>query len=181
MNFWEKESIQIRQLPSNNCVLYTWDNPSGPRLLVWEGGNKKEFHNDLRKDDVGEYPVKDDYHIYWVSFLDGMQRILLFTHDRNVAENAQAANLYEIIQQEITVSIYGLGLSLVNNVKRQEIMYMGIASSGIIWETCKMTGRRFKPLNPKESIIIEAGYQRYLTAVEKDEEGKLLSNAYFSW
>lgn len=78
------------------------------------------------------------------SFLDGMQRVILFTECRNLAENA--TNIFEIIQQEITLSLHGFGLSLVNNLTRQEIMYIGIASSGIIWETCKLDRRRFKPL-----------------------------------
>lgn len=76
--------------------------------------------------------------------MDGMQRVLLFTEVRSLAETA--INVFEIIQQEITVSLRGFGLSLVNNLTRQEIMYIGIASSGVIWETCKLNRRRYKPL-----------------------------------
>lgn len=154
-----------RKLPAKHHSLYTWDNPSGPRVLVWESGVKKELHNDLRKDGVGEYAVTDDYNVYWVSFLDGMQRILLFTEDKSVAENAQSAKLFEIIQQEITVSIHGVGLSLINNHTRQDIMYVGIASSGIIWEQCKMNSRRFKQFNVKDNLLLEAAYQRYQLGV----------------
>lgn len=76
--------------------------------------------------------------------MDGMQRVLLFTEVRSLAETA--INVFEIIQQEITVSLRGFGLSLVNNLTRQEIMYIGIASSGVIWETGKLNRKRFKPL-----------------------------------
>ena len=65
--------------------------------------------------------------MWWVSFLDGMQRVLLFTLDMNIARDAQSAGELETLDKEITVSIHGLGLSLVNNLTRVEVMYIGIA------------------------------------------------------
>lgn len=128
-------------------LLYTWESPSGPRVLVWDIGRKRELSDDLRKDGVGEFSPADDYHVYWVSFLDGMQRVLLFTMNKTIAENVQSAKQFEAIQQEITVSIHGLGLSLVDNVSREEIMYVGITSSGIIWEACKTQSKRLVTFN----------------------------------
>lgn len=111
---------------------YTWENPTGKRTLVWDSGQKAEVENDLRRDDLGEIFVLNEatdkfVTIYWVSFLDGLQRVLLFTDQKQVAENAQTAGELEPITQEINVSIHGIGISLVNNVIRKEIMYMGIA------------------------------------------------------
>lgn len=180
MNFWEKETVQIRKVPPKSRMLYTWENPSGPRMLAWEGGQKKEYHNELRKDGCGEYKVTDTYQIYWASFLDGMQRVLLFTQDEAVAENAQASNLFEQIQQEINVSIRGVGVSMVNNVLRQEIMYLGIASSGVIWEYCKVDSVRFKHFGTKESAVIELAYQRYLQDVENfTSQSELVFGGFF--
>lgn len=65
--------------------------------------------------------------MWWVSFLDGMQRVLLFTLDMSIARDAQSAGELETIDKEITVSVHGLGLSLINNVSRVEVMYIGIA------------------------------------------------------
>ncbi|KAK9701873.1 SHR-binding domain of vacuolar-sorting associated protein 13, partial [Popillia japonica] len=161
LNIWEKETVQLRKLDPGYKFFYTWENPSGDRVLVWEGGYKKEIENDLRKDGCGEYPIGDNNHVYWVSFLDGMQRVLLFTSDSTVAENAQQAKRFTIIDQEVTLSIHGIGLSLVNNVDRREIMYLRIASSGVIWETCKSQGRRYKQLSHRESNNIEEAYQLY--------------------
>lgn len=124
------------------------------------------MEDDLRKDDVGEFSPTENSIVYWISFLDGMQRVLLFTTDKSVAENAQSAKQFEVIQQEINVSIHGLGLSLVNNVICQEIMYIGIASSGIIWEYCKSNSKRFKQMNEKDSTLIEQAYQRYMAQAE---------------
>lgn len=153
------------KVKSRNSMLYTWENPSGPRILVWEGGNKAELENDLRKDEVGEYTVgtkSTSYKIYWVSFLDGMQRVLLFTEDSYIAENVQSAKHFETIDQELTVSLHGLGLSLIDNVAKRDVMYMGITSSGVIWETCKLSSNRFKHMTTKESSMMEAAYQDYL-------------------
>lgn len=133
---------------------------------MWDVGNKKELEDDLRKDDVGEFAPSENTVVYWVSFLDGMQRILLFTEDKSVAEDAQSAKQFELVQQEINISIHGLGLSLVNNLIRQEIMYIGIASSGVIWETSKQNSKRFKQMNPKDSGLIEDAYQCYIAKAE---------------
>ncbi|CAG9772493.1 unnamed protein product [Ceutorhynchus assimilis] len=167
-NFWEKESVQIRTLKPKTQMLYTWENPSGPRKLVWEKGHKMEIENDLRKDGCGSFHPTEQSEVYWSSFLNGMQRVLLFTDVRSLATSA--SNVLEIIQQEITVSLQGFGLSLVNNLTRQEIMYIGIASSGIIWETCKLNRKRFKPLAVKESTHIEQAYQHYMVQLQGSDE-----------
>ena len=65
--------------------------------------------------------------MWWVSFLNGMQRVLLFTPEMSIARDAQSAGELERISQEITVSIHGLGLSLVNNLHHVELLYIGIA------------------------------------------------------
>lgn len=65
--------------------------------------------------------------VYYVSFLDGTQRVLLFTTNMKVAEDCELAGDFEPIEQEITISIHGVGLSLVNNVTRSELLYLCIA------------------------------------------------------
>jgi len=44
------------------------------------------------QDGIGEFFADTDTKLYWVSFLDGMQRILLFTDDIAVATVAQQVN-----------------------------------------------------------------------------------------
>lgn len=170
ISYWEKEAVQKRTLPPFTYCLYTWENPSGPRAIAWDRGNNKEIINDLRKDMFGQFSPKDEVFISWTSFLDGMQRVLLFTEDIQLAEGAQASNILEVIQQDITVSIHGIGLSLINNAARQELMYLGIASSGVIWESSKLNHNRFKFLDPKLSIQLEHAYQQCLQESEVNPE-----------
>ncbi|CAG9815731.1 unnamed protein product [Phaedon cochleariae] len=168
ITFWEKDSVQKRVLPPKHVCFYTWENPSGSRILVWDRGNRKEIMNDLRKDTCGEFKLSDRHNVCWASFLDGMQRVLLFTEEKSLAEGAQASNLFEVIQQEITVAVHGVGVSLVNNARRQEIMYIGIASTGVIWESKKPNSKRFKHLGPKDSLTMENAFQDYLRRSESD-------------
>lgn len=100
--------------------------------------------------------------------MDGLQRTLLFTSDIGQARCAQAAAELEPIDQEITISVHGLGLSLINNINHVEIMYIAIASSGVIWEIRKNSGKRWKPISPKDSLLIENAYSTYLDQISID-------------
>ncbi|XP_026827312.1 vacuolar protein sorting-associated protein 13 isoform X2 [Ooceraea biroi] len=177
INFWEKGSINVRSVQSYNRMFYTWENPAGSRQLIWEDSNGKEIENKLRKDNLGAFQLPDiDQELYYVSFLDGTQRVLLFTPNLKIAEDCQLAGDLEIIDQEITLNIHGIGFSLVNNITKSELLYMCIASSGIIWETRKSLGGRWRALNAKEVNAIEEGYQRYIKELQigKDADYRVM-------
>ena len=107
-----------------------------------------------------------------------------------VAEDCELAGDFEPIEQEITISIHGVGFSLVNNVTRSELLYLCIAryviyilicfisancyryqqfllfSSGIIWETRKSVSHRWRGLSTREVNVIEEGYQKYMRELQ---------------
>lgn len=83
----------------------------------------------LFQDDVGQFSYDNFSQIHWISFLDGRQRVLLFTEDVGVVTKARQAEELEQFQQEVKVSLQSLGLSLINNASRQEIAYIGITRS----------------------------------------------------
>nr|XP_050858456.1 intermembrane lipid transfer protein Vps13 isoform X2 [Vespula vulgaris] len=179
INFWEKGSINVKSIASFNKMFYTWENPAGPRKLMWEDYNNKEIEDDLRKDTLGAFKIlisNTEEEIYYVSFLNGTQRVLLFTTNLKIAEDCQLVGDFEPTEQEITLNIHGIGFSLVNNVTKSELLYMCIASSGIIWETCKSGGNRWRHLNTREINIIEEGYQKYIRElqIEKDPAHRIL-------
>lgn len=65
--------------------------------------------------------------VFYVSFLDGTQRVLLFTSNMKIAEDCQLSDDFEVIEQEVSINIHGVGFSLVNNITRSELLYMCIA------------------------------------------------------
>lgn len=162
ISFYEKEDVNNRVLPSMNRMLYTWENPAGPRVLILEGHKKREIENDLRKDGIGEYMLNDSDHVYWVSFLDGLQRVILFTSDPILATGAHTFGEAEPIDTEVIISMQGFGLSLVNDDEHVEILYMSISNSGIIWEQCKIGASRYKKIEDNKCTQLEEAYQRYL-------------------
>ncbi|XP_076681161.1 vacuolar protein sorting 13C isoform X2 [Andrena cerasifolii] len=171
INFWEKGSLNVRSVQSFNRMFYTWEYPAGPKKLVWEDSNKKEIEDTVRKDTLGAFSLPDvEEDVFYVSFLDGTQRILLFTPNMKIAEDCQLVGDFETIEQDITLSIHGVGLSLVNNLTRLELLYMCIASSGIIWETCKTMSHRWRALSTREVVLIEDGYQRYMREIQIGRE-----------
>lgn len=80
----------------------------------------------LFQDQLGQLSSDGLSQVHWVSFLDGRQRVLLFTEDVAVVTKARQAEDLEQFQQEVKVSLQNLGLSLINNSRRQEIAYVGI-------------------------------------------------------
>uniref|UniRef100_K1QCU7 Vacuolar protein sorting-associated protein 13C n=1 Tax=Magallana gigas TaxID=29159 RepID=K1QCU7_MAGGI len=120
------------------CVLYTWENAIGKRELEWSSGEVKSQKTSLIQDGTDSFFLDSDTKIFWVSFLDGLQRVLLFTEDLAVAINAQEAGELERIEQEINLS-------------------------GVIWEEKK---KRYKALNGKTTGLLEAAYQKYVMEIE---------------
>ena len=57
---------------------------------------------------------KDKVIVYWVSYLEGQQRVLMFTQDERVAFQARGKIDAERSNIEIVLSLQGLGLSLVS-------------------------------------------------------------------
>nr|KAG5695911.1 hypothetical protein BaRGS_017349 [Batillaria attramentaria] len=158
--FYQSDNPMMeRKVGPQEALLYSWDNALGRRELVWSCGWQREVKTDLLQDDMEEFFADADSKVYWVSFLDGLQRFLLFTEDITVAASAQEAGELERVEQEINLQLQGLGLSLVDNYTQHEVAFLGITSSGVIWEERKK--RRYKALRLKDCIILEAAWQKY--------------------
>ncbi|CAI9176855.1 unnamed protein product [Rangifer tarandus platyrhynchus] len=139
--------------------LFAWEDPTGTRKLKWSYAANVGEH-DLLKDECGQFPYDANIQIHWVSFLDGRQRVLLFTDDVALVSKARQAEEMEQANHEITFSLHSLGLSLVNNETKQEVSYIGITSSGVIWEM--KPKQKWKPFSQKQIILLEKSYKKYL-------------------
>ncbi|XP_070692075.1 intermembrane lipid transfer protein VPS13C [Pempheris klunzingeri] len=156
ISYSQSGSVAVHQLKPGEARRFAWDDPSGIRILSW---SCMEYCGelDLLKDDVGQFSYDSLSQVHWVSFLDGRQRVLLFTEDVAVVTKARQAEELEQFQQEVKVSLQNLGLSLINNISRHEIAYIGITSSGVVWEMRPKS--RWKPFSQKNITLLEKTYQ----------------------
>lgn len=84
LTFFERGDVNQKTLKPKEKVLYAWRDPSGEKKIVFHDYvNGKEIETDLRKDSVESFSnSKNDANpTYWMSFLDGTQRVLLFTQN----------------------------------------------------------------------------------------------------
>ncbi|XP_076984207.1 intermembrane lipid transfer protein VPS13C isoform X2 [Tamandua tetradactyla] len=153
--------------------LFAWENPTGTRKLTWRYAENIGEH-DLLKDECGQFPYDANIQIHWVSFLDGRQRVLLFTDDVALVSKARQAEEMEQADHEITLSLHSLGLSLINNENKQEVSYIGITSSGVVWEM--KPKQKWKPFSQKQIILLEQSYQK--CQVSKDHGWIKLDNGF---
>ncbi|XP_055571763.1 intermembrane lipid transfer protein VPS13C isoform X2 [Falco cherrug] len=167
-----QEEMELK--PKEVC-LFAWTDPTKTRKLTW-GYSQNFGEHDLLKDECGQFPYNANTQIHWVSFLDGRQRVLLFTDDVALVSKARQAEELEQPDQEINLSIHSLGLSLVNNENKQEISYIGVTSSGVVWEL--KPRQKWKPFNQKQINLLEQAYQQYLCKSAFQAQGwhKLDSN-----
>uniref|UniRef100_A0A1B6F8B5 Vacuolar protein sorting-associated protein 13 n=1 Tax=Cuerna arida TaxID=1464854 RepID=A0A1B6F8B5_9HEMI len=162
----EKATKSVISLLPRQKKLFTWTSPKDKHVLTW----CENYSTELKKDEVGHFNVSPSVRLYWSSFLDGMQRVLLFTADADIAREVEASALLEVMDLEVNLSIHGVGLSLVDNEMRKELIYLGISSSGAVWEFAKPGSKKFKKIKPKDSALLETLHTRYKQ--ELNTEGK---------
>uniref|UniRef100_A0A8C9SIT0 Vacuolar protein sorting 13 homolog C n=1 Tax=Scleropages formosus TaxID=113540 RepID=A0A8C9SIT0_SCLFO len=173
ISYRQSGSSVVRELKPGEAQRFAWDDPAAVRKLIWncaEHGGEL----DLIKDECSQFACNDSTQIHWVSFLDGRQRVLLFTEDVALVTKARQAEELEQFQQEVNISLQNLGLSLVNNESRQEIAYVGITSSGVVWEM--KPKNRWKSFNQKNINLLEKAYQNHLSGKSEPGWVKLESN-----
>ncbi|KAF3832042.1 hypothetical protein F7725_025707, partial [Dissostichus mawsoni] len=100
IRYKQSGSAGVQDLNPGEARLFVWDDPSGERSLSW---SCMENHGDLDllKDDVGQFSYDSRSQVHWVSFLDGRQRVLLFTEDVAVVTKARQAEELEQFEQEV--------------------------------------------------------------------------------
>ncbi|KAG0723186.1 Vacuolar protein sorting-associated protein 13C [Chionoecetes opilio] len=103
---------------------YTWREPGGTLAVCATMGSHPPVTLSLDKDDQGSTANNS---IHWVAFLQNQQRCLLFIDDINIASTALNAAMMERFQQEVTLSINSIGLSLVDDNNRKEVAYISLA------------------------------------------------------
>ncbi|NWV17170.1 VP13A protein, partial [Origma solitaria] len=147
-------------LQPNKAVLYTWADPTGSRKLKWRCGNRIE-EIAPKEDKMEILSVDSRKAVYLMSFYEGLQRIVLITEDENVFKLAYESVKAELAEQEIVLSLQDVGISLVNNYTKQEVSYIGITSSDVVWETKPKKKSRWRPMSVKQIDKLEQEFKDY--------------------
>ncbi|KAH7936711.1 hypothetical protein HPB49_003228 [Dermacentor silvarum] len=95
---------------------------------------------------------KDIVVVYWISFLDQNQRVLLFTQDERVWRDARKVVGGEQSHLELFVSLHGAGVSLVSE-SLVELAYLSVCSAPAQWEV--RVHEAWKPLTLELAAWLE--------------------------
>lgn len=63
---------------------------------------------------------------YWKSFIDGLQRVLVFTRDEDVLDQIVAADSVSQNNVDVSLSLKSVGVSLVDNNRKREVAFIGV-------------------------------------------------------
>ncbi|KAM7093260.1 intermembrane lipid transfer protein VPS13A isoform 6-T6 [Molossus nigricans] len=155
-------------LPPGKAVFYTWADPVGSRKLKWSCGKS---HGEVAQKDDMMTPINSGKKtIYLVSFFEGLQRIILFTEDPKVFKVTYENEKAELAEQEIVLALQDVGLSLVNNYTKQEVAYIGITSSDVVWETKPKKKGRWKPMSVKHTEKLEKEFKEYIESSPSEDK-----------
>ncbi|XP_071956749.1 intermembrane lipid transfer protein VPS13A-like [Antedon mediterranea] len=198
LRFNQKNVGSMTFVSPSESLLYTWEDPTLDRVLMWNlyNRNKQSVKATIDRDGFGQlavstesirrsslrgdgmYADEDDTSVYstdeedvpdgmiehplmsrkersvvyWVSYLDGLQRVFLITQSARTAKRAMQANEAEQANLELIVSLAGVGVSLIN-AAYEEVAYMKLFSSPARWEVEKLD--KWKMLNMEISGILE--------------------------
>ncbi|XP_034728114.1 vacuolar protein sorting-associated protein 13A isoform X2 [Etheostoma cragini] len=156
-----QKEAQQDELEAEKAVYYTWTEPTGSRELCWKCGTysgKLKSEEDLRED------MQNDGKLFVISFYEGLQRVVLFTEEQRIYKLLCESEKAQLAEQEIILSLQNVGISLVNNSSGQEISFIGITSSDVVWEIKPKKKNRWKTLTTKEAEMLENSFKKYIEA-----------------
>ncbi|GCC25095.1 hypothetical protein chiPu_0003500 [Chiloscyllium punctatum] len=150
------------QLEPGKAIYYTWEDPTGSRMLSWYCGCEDSARVLSTIEDIFSEIPQENGKIYLASFFEGLQRIIVFTDDEGTFRLTQENEKAEQAEQEIILSLQNLGISLINNSTKQEVVYIGITSSDVVWESKPKAKLRWKPMSRKQTAQLEQVYKEYI-------------------
>nr|XP_012219129.1 PREDICTED: vacuolar protein sorting-associated protein 13A-like isoform X1 [Linepithema humile] len=216
---------QVALLKPFQSLLYTWDDPTQTRELIWNVynnsaiGYKAQFETDgcghekvsfitvERRDSASHSSLtpkslantkpswsedtngsvtplpsaesetktalenvrQDETEVYWVSYMEGEQRVLLFTQHESVYLKAKSIIDPEASKREMFLSIAAIGISVVvqesslHNVRR-ELLYASVMDSAAHWELS--FSKRWRSLSLELSAWLENKYTNSAKAAQ---------------
>ncbi|XP_076670615.1 intermembrane lipid transfer protein VPS13A isoform X2 [Andrena cerasifolii] len=217
---------QVALINPFQSLLYTWDDPTKSRELIWNVYNNKKtgYSAKFEKDGYGQEDVPlvivdkcnsgpsatssfkannnksswletksasisssesnvcdedvktntmkhgqiNNTTVYWVSYMESNQRVLLFTQHETVFLKAKNIIDPEPSKKEIFFSFAGIGVSIVTRSEEilKELVYANVTNSAAHWEL--YFSRKWKSLSLELSAWIESKYVNSCKKVQLD-------------
>ncbi|UJR35157.1 hypothetical protein I4U23_027926 [Adineta vaga] len=171
VSFCQMNDVRAQVLPPQNYVYYTWSDPLKPRQIVVSCGSKT---TQLELNPQCGFLGKDgDHNVNYTTFIDGIQTVLLFSDNTKIIEAASGMpSLAESMGQRLQIGIHDIGLSIVNDVSREEMLYISLNKSKVIWTEMKRS--RFRPLSHEINGHLEELYKTHIEQREANPDDKEL-------
>lgn len=170
-----QKKTEKEELEAGKAVHYTWTEPSGSRQLCW---NCAGYSGKLKCEEDVREELSVDKQLFVISFYEGLQRVVLFTEDRYIYKVLRNSEKAQLAEQEIILSLQNVGVSLVNNSSGQEVSFIGITSSDVVWELKPKKKNRWKTLSTKEAESLENSFRQYIDSGPIDNAIVELENNY---
>ncbi|XP_041643525.1 vacuolar protein sorting-associated protein 13A isoform X2 [Cheilinus undulatus] len=170
-----QKEAEHEELEAGKAVHYTWTEPTGSRELCWRWGGysgKLKSEEDMRQD------MNNEGKLFLISFYEGLQRVVLFTEEQRIYKLLCESEKAQLAEQEIILSLQNVGISLINNSTSQEVSFIGITSSDVVWELKPKKKNRWKTLSTKEAEMLENKFKEYTESGRVDSDPIELENNY---
>ena len=125
-------SLQVPAKPSSGKLLASAGMVSAslavPKEEMWLSidANSKESLVTIEGQDQGGKTPPQAFKGHWKSFIDGLQRVLVFTMDQDVLDRIVAADSVSQNNIDVSLTLKSVGLSLVDNKRKREVAFIGI-------------------------------------------------------
>ncbi|XP_029916803.1 intermembrane lipid transfer protein VPS13A isoform X3 [Myripristis murdjan] len=171
----QKETEEKDELEPGKAVYYTWTKPTGSRELCWKCSG---YSGTLRSEEDLRQDMNNEGKLFLISFYEGLQRVVLFTEEQRIYKIICESEKAQLAEQEIILSLWDVGVSLVNNSSGQEVSFIGITSSDVVWESKPKKKSRWKPLSHKDADILENSFREYIESGPIDNGILDLENSF---
>nr|CAD2162862.1 unnamed protein product [Meloidogyne enterolobii] len=128
IKYWQAEVEEEKTLEPGQVIPFSWDCliTKEARLFEWKSGEHSGSDELLHNRDSSYLPSRNAGYHFCVSFLNGRQRVVLFTSDASISMLAHEPFEFEQPNMHVEFRLHGVGISLVNNHKCIEVLYMAI-------------------------------------------------------
>ncbi|CAF1073014.1 unnamed protein product [Rotaria sordida] len=172
ISFVQKDDIKIQYLVPKYFVYYTWMDPLKPREMIITCNDKsKTIELNPHR---GDLDINENYHtIKYIVFIDGVQTVLLFSCDEQIIEaTLNIPSSTQSICRRLQLGMPNVGLSIVNDIRREELLYMSLKKSKLIWVQLKKSG--MKPFSHDIHTQLEELYRINLQLIETNPNDETL-------